>query len=188
MIPFPATSAFIISLLAFWIDRANEPYIYYPAVRKGLAILLKQKVLPVPSNVRLTSNDIELTTDSDHLAVVNILDNLETAAPQLKKDAYWTERFLLWVTKNPTFSTNVSTTIEPEESETEEFYFEVAGEPSKELVNTIPDKSLPSIPEELLVERIAEVRRHILVDEEVIRQIYYALLAGHVILTGPPGT
>src|SRR5438132_9941990 len=52
----------------------------------------------------------------------------------------------------------------------------------------IVDTPLPGIPQTLLRKRIAEVQRYILVDEEVIWRIYYALLAGNVILTGPPGT
>jgi MoxR-like ATPase len=39
-----------------------------------------------------------------------------------------------------------------------------------------------------LTEQINELRRHILIDEKLVRRIYHALLAGHVILTGPPGT
>src|SRR5260370_32231681 len=43
-------------------------------------------------------------------------------------------------------------------------------------------------PEPWLSQCIAELRKHILVEESVIRRIYHALLNGHVILTGPPGT
>jgi len=39
-----------------------------------------------------------------------------------------------------------------------------------------------------LTQQINELRRHILIDEKLVRRIYHALLAGHVILTGPPGT
>jgi hypothetical protein len=38
-------------------------------------------------------------------------------------------------------------------------------------------------PEPLLTQLIHEVQRHILIDEATIRQIYYALLDGHVIFT-----
>lgn len=50
------------------------------------------------------------------------------------------------------------------------------------------DPPLPAIPAALLPRLIAAVRAEILVDEAVVRRIYHALLAGHVILTGPPGT
>jgi MoxR-like ATPase len=52
----------------------------------------------------------------------------------------------------------------------------------------IPHEPLQPTPEPLLAQLIHEVQRHILVDESLIRRIYHALLAGHVILTGPPGT
>jgi len=47
---------------------------------------------------------------------------------------------------------------------------------------------LQPTPEPLLTTLIREVQRYLLVDEAVIKHIYHALLAGHVILTGPPGT
>ncbi len=50
------------------------------------------------------------------------------------------------------------------------------------------DEPLKPTPEPLLTRLIHEVQRHILIDEKVIRRIYHALLAGHVILTGAPGT
>lgn len=51
-----------------------------------------------------------------------------------------------------------------------------------------PNERLKATPEPLLSQLIAEVQSHILIDEQVVRRIYHALLAGHVILTGPPGT
>ncbi|PDW02275.1 winged helix-turn-helix domain-containing protein [Candidatus Viridilinea mediisalina] len=50
------------------------------------------------------------------------------------------------------------------------------------------DAPLPATPESLLQALIAELRAELLVDEEIVRRIYHALLAGHVILSGPPGT
>ncbi|GHO82259.1 hypothetical protein [Dictyobacter formicarum] len=41
------------------------------------------------------------------------------------------------------------------------------------------------IPDPWLSENIREIQRHILVDEQVIRLIYHALLSRHVILTVP---
>lgn len=40
----------------------------------------------------------------------------------------------------------------------------------------------------LLRRLIAEVRSHILIEDDLARRIYHALLAGHIILSGPPGT
>jgi hypothetical protein len=50
------------------------------------------------------------------------------------------------------------------------------------------DNPLAPTPEALLRQLIAELRGRILIDEPLVRRIYHALLAGHVILSGPPGT
>jgi MoxR-like ATPase len=55
-------------------------------------------------------------------------------------------------------------------------------------VELFADSKLISIPEDRLKQRIARLRRSLLVEEKLIRRIYYALLNGHVILAGPPGT
>lgn len=52
----------------------------------------------------------------------------------------------------------------------------------------IEDTKLAPVPEPLLSMRIAELRRHLLVEEALVRRIYHALLNGPIILTGPPGT
>ena len=56
------------------------------------------------------------------------------------------------------------------------------------LSDSIEDQPLKPTPEPLLTQLIAELRRHILIDENIVRDIYHALLGGHLILTGPPGT
>ncbi len=55
-------------------------------------------------------------------------------------------------------------------------------------VTPLDDLPLPATPEALLKRLIAELRGEILIEEELIRRIYHALLAGNVILSGPPGT
>lgn len=68
---------------------------------------------------------------------------------------------------------------------------QVVAEPEDEpepLTLSDEDAPLPATPEPLLQELIAELRAELLVDEELLRRIYHALLAGHVILSGPPGT
>ncbi|MEI6179647.1 MAG: AAA family ATPase [Chloroflexales bacterium] len=54
--------------------------------------------------------------------------------------------------------------------------------------NESDDLPLPATPEALLKRLIAELRGEILIEEELVRRIYHALLAGNVILSGPPGT
>jgi hypothetical protein len=53
---------------------------------------------------------------------------------------------------------------------------------------TFGDTKLAPVPELQLQGRIAELRKHIMVEERLVQRIYHALLNGHVILTGPPGT
>jgi len=165
----PRSSAFMISLFAFWLDRPGEPIIYYPSLRHGLKLLLEAGVISKSLGLRIVSDSVEVRTEVDHHAAPHALGSILTAAPSLraKKDAYWSERFLRWITDNPAVLT------------------EEVEEPG---VKVIPDAPLPPTPEPLLKDLISEVRHHILVDETVIRRIYNALLAGHVILTGPPGT
>lgn len=54
--------------------------------------------------------------------------------------------------------------------------------------DSFEDTKLAPVPELKLSRLIAELRRHVLVEEALVRRIYHALLNGHVILTGPPGT
>ncbi|HVU68301.1 MAG TPA: AAA family ATPase, partial [Ktedonobacteraceae bacterium] len=74
---------------------------------------------------------------------------------------------------------------------TEEQEEKAAGEqPGKapEEISTFKDQKLPVVPEPVLAKLLVELRRHLLVEEELVRRIYHALLNGHVILAGPPGT
>ncbi|MBX0331293.1 AAA family ATPase [Oscillochloris sp. ZM17-4] len=50
------------------------------------------------------------------------------------------------------------------------------------------DLPLPATSPALLRRLIGELRQHILIEDDLVRRIYHALLAGHVILSGPPGT
>ncbi|EFH84759.1 AAA family ATPase [Ktedonobacter racemifer] len=60
--------------------------------------------------------------------------------------------------------------------------------PPEPVLEFFADEELASIPETRLKQQIARLRRSLLVDEKLVRDIYYALLNRHVILTGPPGT
>jgi MoxR-like ATPase len=61
-------------------------------------------------------------------------------------------------------------------------------EVTKPIVDVFLDSQLVSIPEVRLKQQIAKLRRSILVEEKLVRRIYYALLNGNVILAGPTGT
>jgi len=186
----PGNSALIISLLAFWNDYVGAPYIYYPSVRLGLAALMNAKFIPAPSEIQIDATGIKIISDADHQTVSQALDNLGVAFSQLKKDSYWAERLLYWLTKaikkNPAYLKTIIYLPETEEEITDQ-----SGEPeesAEQAYELIEDQPLMPTPEPQLTHLIGELRKHILIEESVVRRIYQNLLNGHVIFTGPPGT
>lgn len=172
----PGNSAFIISLFSLWLDRPHAPPIYYVSLRRGLRMLIDAGVLEQPFGIQLGWNSVEVRSDANHQAVMNALTRLQASAPRLADSGpYWAEMFLLWVSDHPEV-------IEPP----------IAGpgptDPPPVGPKIIPHELLPATPEPLLQRLIAELRQQILIDESLVRRIYHALLGGHVILSGPPGT
>src|SRR5216683_906480 len=103
MIVSPANCAYIISLFAFWLDRPGQPVMYYLSLRRGLKMLLEVGAIPRPAGLQVVGDRVEVRSDADHQAVLQAMDSLAIAAPKLriKTDAYGTERFLYWITENP---------------------------------------------------------------------------------------
>ncbi len=169
----PGNSAIIISLFARWLDWTGKLVIYYVSVRRGLKLLLDAGLLPQAEGLRIKGDGVVVQSDTDHQAVMQALDSLAVVAPQLKLGSKldWAEDFLLWISMHP-----------------DVFDAEAPGESAAPIVRIIEHGPLAPTPEPRLSELIAELRRHILIDEKLVRRIYHALLAGHVILTGPPGT
>lgn len=167
-----ANCALFISLFAHWLDWAGVTVIYYPSLLIGLKMLIDAEALPTPRGMRTKLDRIVVCTEIDHQKVMQVLDNLDSAIPQLKEitGPYWAERFFLWITLHP------------------ESLEETGITPEAPIVRTIQPGPLLPTPEPHLTRQINELRRHILIDEKLVRRIYHALLAGHVILTGPPGT
>src|SRR5450432_2770094 len=93
----PGKSAFIISLLALWLNYPAELYVCYPSLRAGLQLLLNEKLLLTPTNIHL-SKGIEIKSEADYRAVTSILDILAASQPALKTGEYWAERFFRWLT------------------------------------------------------------------------------------------
>ncbi len=202
-------SAYIISLFTFWLDPDGEPIIYYDTLRKGLYQLIKAKLLPIPPLLQLGVNAIEIRSNSDHQSCLTLIRHIESEEPALKTSAYWIENFCLWVSSSLQLLTDPSTTLFKEVDntdilaktptakvtvqETSETYIltgpvEKSSESEPETTTLIAPEPLQPVPEPLLTRLIQEVQRHMLIDKDTIRRIYHALLAGHVILTGPPGT
>jgi hypothetical protein len=169
----PGNSAVIVSLFARWLDWTGKFIIYYVSVRRGLKLLLDAGLLPQAEGLRIMGDGVVVQSDTDHQAVMQALDSLAVVAPQLKLGSKldWAEDFLLWISMHP-----------------DVFDAEASDGSAAPVVRIIEHGPLSPTPEPRLSELIAELRRHILIDEKLVRRIYHALLAGHVILTGPPGT
>ena len=204
-----SNSAFIISLFAYWLDPAGEPLIYYDGVRKGLFTLVKANVLPQPRSLQMSSNAVEVRSDSDHQACLQLIEYIADHAPNLKIGTYWAEFFCYWImhnykslseptsilikevdntgllSKTPPSSSGTALKEQPVGYALEASISQTPADADADLIQHGP---LSPTPEPLLSQLIHEVQRSILIDEAVIRRIYHALLAGHVILTGPPGT
>ncbi|HEU5379060.1 MAG TPA: hypothetical protein VFV38_26855, partial [Ktedonobacteraceae bacterium] len=200
----PGNSAFLISLFACWLGTLTEPYVYSSSMREGISALIRTKFLLAPANIKLGQR-IEIKSAEDYQTVVNLLGLLAAHQPRIKTDIYWSEHFFVWLRKqlkkNPTFLNNIIFNIEVDPLEDEDTPIppeDDAFSPPIEYViepivmnsseERLQNKPLRATPEPLLSRLIAEVRKQILIDEKVVRDIYYALLGGHLILTGPPGT
>ncbi|GHO84354.1 AAA family ATPase [Dictyobacter formicarum] len=212
MIVPPSRSAFIMSLFARWLDPAHPTCIYYESQRKGIYILVQARLVSQLPQSMLSTNTIEVKKADEHRKVVSLLDELGQQAPQLKQFEYWDEAFLLWVADQFTTLTSDTPTLvinDPDNSDrlsgktgqlgvvkdppglyTTSVHQTDTASSAATTAETLLIDHLPlkPTPEPLLTQLIQQVQQHILVDEKIVRRIYYALLAGHVILTGPPGT
>lgn len=166
----PGNSAFIVSLFAFWLDRDGDAHIYYISLRRALKRLFDKELLPQSLGLRVNSDAIIVVNEADHKAAQQAIAMIAAANPKIKTDPYWAEKFLSWIDENPAVLDGddiMPPVIDPP------------------IIKHLP---LARIPAPLLAQRIGELRRRVLIDEAVVRRIYHGLLAGHVILTGPPGT
>ena len=208
MIVGALNSAFIISLFAFWLDPEGQPLVYYVSLRKGLFLLIKANLLPATPELRIGPQAVEVRSEADHEACLQLVRSLADQAPQLTLTvhAYWAEFFGYWLTLHFQPLTGSASTLVKESDnadllaqapsnaaqvkETSPAYTLVPplSQQVAETMSLITHEPLRPVPEPLLSKRIREVQRYILVDDAVIKRIYHALLAGHVILTGPPGT
>jgi hypothetical protein len=175
----PGNTAFFVSLFAFWLDREGSPYICYPSLRQGIKILIEYGLVPSVPGLSMYADKISISTESDYRALQTMLDALVTAAPELQVsgiEGYWAEAFFYWL------NDHITELIQEPDGIID---LVIVKEPERQ---TIAHAPLVPTAEPLLAQRIADIQRRLLIDEATLRRIYYALLAGHVILTGPPGT
>jgi hypothetical protein len=186
----PGNSAFIISLFAFWLDPGREPTICRDTARKGFSRLINAGLLEKPGGLKVSNNTIDVISEADYTAYQEMLANLIKQAPSLKMNAYWSEYFGTWIIDNPDrLKEDPGGEVIIHEPDAGGILTGPIGASTEsETTTIITHEPLQPTPEPLLNDLIREVQRHILMDEESILRIYHALLAGHVILTGPPGT
>lgn len=201
----PGSSAMMISLFTFWLHPEQQPIVYHEGVRNGMALLVKKQLLVPPPGLRINQDVVAITTANDHEAMLQALEKLVTVDPGLKNSPYWAEYFFYWIKYSfqkqnqpaPSASTLIKEQDEAGVLVTEPKQASVARETPINYTSddvdlpraaTTMNEPLVPTPEPLLSDLIRKVQRHILVEEPIIRRIYHALLAGHVILSGPPGT
>lgn len=170
----PERAAFLLSLVAYWLRQPRDKItIYYRDVLRGLRLLLDQQVVERAHGLHIVGETVVVITQDDHQATSQALLEIIEAASSLKRidiGPYEPEFFLRWFVENEVWKDD-DMLIEQE----------MRG-------RTINHRPLRRLAEDELTRKIAEVRQYVLVSEDTVRRIYEALLAGHVILTGPPGT
>lgn len=170
----PARAAFHLSLLTRLSDNASRDIIYYEEVLYGLRLLLDAHLLSSLPGLHFAGSTLVVEASADHAATVTLVQGLMKLAPGLKGRAgiegFEPEFFLRWLVENRAWWTAEVMTTASQQGKTR-------------------DKSaLPHLTPEALSERTREIRARLLVSEETVRRIYEGLLAGNVILAGPPGT
>lgn len=190
-------SAFILSLFAAWLNPTAQPDIYYVSLRQALYRMITANMLAAPAGLNLSRDAVLVYTNSEHNACIELIKSITSHVPEAASELYWTEAFCYWLNDHlQALIASPILTIDP----SQEGFIQTAPTPTpgiKDASGTyiltdqeqfLKNDPLMPVPEPLLTERICEIQRYILVEESTIRDIYHALLAGHVILSGPPGT
>lgn len=193
-------SSMIISLLTFWLHPEQQPVIYHEGVRHGMGLLVKHMLLPRVSELRLQGERIMVLSNKDHQAFMKQIHILLTHHSQISNSPYWPEYFFYWLVQQfekrlgpsgqlptVTIDHNEAGVLSNEQDKAR--LSQITGNDGQgHLPVFIPDMPLMPVSEPLLSQRISEVQQRILIGEDAVRRVYHALLAGHVILSGPPGT
>ncbi len=165
----PGRSPFFLGVLASWLDPDGDIIVPWPTFRNGLKVLYDHHVLPKTDGITVTW-EVQMSTAAEYAAVQDAVAAIATTVPSLTETSdFWAERFVDWVYQH---RVQVPAWLD-----------------EKEIVVSFPDEPLKAIEPAILRERVAELRRELLVSEDMIERIYRALVLGrHVILSGPPGT
>lgn len=165
----PGRSPFFLGVFASWLDPDGDVLVPWPNTRNGLKVLYDHQALPKTDGLTVTW-EVQISTAAEYAAAQDAVAALATTVPALTETSeIWAERFTDWVLKH---RVQVPAWLD-----------------EKEIVVSFPDEPLKPIEPTTLRQRMAELRRELLVSEDVIERIYRALVLGrHVILSGPPGT
>ncbi len=77
----PGNSAFIVSIFAFWLDRAAAPPIYYISLRRGLKMLLEAGLLSQSLGLRIGHDAVNINTQVDHQNATQAIEAIRSTAP-----------------------------------------------------------------------------------------------------------
>ena len=201
----PGNAALMLSIFNYWLNPTDVPTIYYLRTCQGIYKLVHENLIPEPQGLKDATYSAYKTflirSEKDHLAFQQAIQNLIASVKFFQESPAYINYFLYWYTYDlkeqqtqPTplikeidntalLSASPGTITIKEDSP---LYITPTSQPKQD--NIIPDMPLPAIPEPLLLQRIQEIQKYILLEADAIRRIYHALLAGHVIMTGPPGT
>ncbi|MEO7019126.1 MAG: hypothetical protein ABI234_03135, partial [Ktedonobacteraceae bacterium] len=144
-------SAFFLSIFAAWLDSPNQPDIYYLSLREGLYKLVKATIVPAPEGLNLGWRAVEVHTNAEHIAYVQLIQSIKSHVPPQLIVPYWAESFGYWA-KNYSL---INDSPPPPPTPKQEQFLE-------------NDPLMPT-PEPLLTQLIREIQHEILVEEPVIR-------------------
>lgn len=173
-------AAFLLSFVALWSD-ARGVLLASPDVLRGLSLVLHTGLLADVQGMHLLDDQPVVLLMEDQRALKRALDQLLQQAQALRRmergmvAIYEPEYFLRWL-------------LEMAQADPEFLGQGMERERREGRILGAGDTPLAPVPPALLEQRIEEIRQRVLVDAGVVRRIYEALLTGHVILTGPPGT
>lgn len=211
----PGNAAFMLSLFTFWLNPQYPPVIYYSRAFLGIYLLINAGFLPDPGELYLVydvgfkTKTIIVRNQKEHQSFQRAVQKLTQSSAFFQRASHpapAVEHFLYWLIDDLKEQNEASTALiqdieetglvkkvvdAPEIRESANPYalpHEQTAEQAQPVTMFFPNERLKATPEPLLSQLISEVQSHILIDEQVVRRIYHALLAGHVILTGPPGT
>jgi MoxR-like ATPase len=178
----PGKAPYFISLAADWLNPDDNILVAWPSLRKGLGVLRGVDALPGAATLQWDGPEARIVNSADYRAVQAVIGRIGAATPEIKDVLHWwDERFLGWCSDHRVDINDLFAVTDPPP---------IGDKIVTQLpTSTFADEPLRAIPAAELKQRIAELRRILLIDPEIIRRVYHALVLGqHVILSGPPGT